>query len=93
MSNSVKGIWPKARDGHNTAVMYNKYMVIYAGLDDKDNVIQDIFLYDIENSELKKVYITTEDSGESNTYLDNYDFYDTTFSENQNIFIICIKEM
>ena len=49
MSNSVKGIWPKARDGHNTAIIYNKYMVIYAGLDDKDNVIQDVFLYDIEN--------------------------------------------
>ena len=49
MSNSVKGIWPKARDGHNTAIIYNKYMVIYAGLDDKDNVIQDIFLYEIEN--------------------------------------------
>ena len=48
ISNSGKGIWPKARDGHNTAVIFNKYMVIYAGLDDKDSEIQDIFLYDIE---------------------------------------------
>ena len=52
------------------------------------NIINSVVLYDIENSELKKVYITTEDSGESNTYLNNYYFYDTTFSENKNIFII-----
>ena len=48
IGNSGEGIWPSARDGHNTAVIYDKYMVIYAGLDDKDNVIQDIFLYEIE---------------------------------------------
>ena len=48
ISKNEKGIWPKPRDGHNTAVIYNKYMVIYAGLDDNDNVIQEIFLYEIE---------------------------------------------
>ena len=48
ISKNDKGIWPKPRDGHNTAVIYNKYMVVYAGLDDKDNVIQEIFLYEIE---------------------------------------------
>ena len=48
ITNSGNELWPQARDGHNTAVIYNKYMLIYAGLDDKDNVIQDIFLYEIE---------------------------------------------
>ena len=49
ISKTDKKIWPKPRDGHNTAVIYDKYMVVYAGLDEKDNVIQDIYLYDIEN--------------------------------------------
>ena len=49
ISKTDKKIWPKPRDGHNTAVIFDKYMVVYAGLDEKDNVIQDIYLYDIEN--------------------------------------------
>ena len=59
ITNSGNGLWPKARDGHNTAVIYDKYMVIYAGLDDKDNVIQDIFLYEIE----KKIWNQCEIQG------------------------------
>ena len=48
ISKNGKGTWPNPRDGHNTAVIFDKYMVIYAGLDGEDNVIQDIFLFDIE---------------------------------------------
>jgi hypothetical protein len=59
ITNSGNVLWPKARDGHNTAVIYDKYMVIYAGLDDKDNVIQDIFLYEIE----KKIWNQCEIQG------------------------------
>ena len=40
---------PSPRDGHLTSLIYDKYMVIYAGLNDEDNVIHDIFLFDIEN--------------------------------------------
>ena len=47
-----------------------------------------IVLFDLENSEVKKVYITKEDSGECNTYMGSYTFDYTTFSNDQNIFII-----
>ena len=40
---------PSARDGHLTSLIYNKYMMIYAGLDNDDKVINDIFLFDVEN--------------------------------------------
>ena len=52
------------------------------------NIQNSIILYDIEKSEVKKIYITKEDSGECNTYLPDYKFKDTTFSKHQNIFII-----
>ena len=48
ISSAGKTIWPKARDGHNTAVIFNRFMSVYAGLDDKDNVIKEIYLYEIE---------------------------------------------
>jgi hypothetical protein len=47
-----------------------------------------IILFDLDNSEVKKVYMTKEDSGECNTYLPSYTFNYTTFSNDQNIFII-----
>ena len=31
-------------DGHLTSIIYDKYMVIYAGLNDEDYVIHDIYL-------------------------------------------------
>ena len=40
---------PSPRDGHLTSLIYDKYMVIYAGLNDEDNVIHDIYLFDVEN--------------------------------------------
>ena len=43
-----EGQIPSARDGHISSLIYNKYMVIYAGLDEKDEVINDIFLFDID---------------------------------------------
>ena len=47
-----------------------------------------IILYDIENSELKKVYMKTEEStGNYNSYLGNYYFEDSSFSC-PNIFLI-----
>jgi len=53
-------------------------------------IINSIVLYDIENAELKKTYITNEDIGESNTYLVTFNFHynGTTFSNDQNIFVI-----
>jgi len=53
-------------------------------------IINSIVLYDIENAELKKTYITNEDIGESNTYLLSFNFHynGTTFSNDQNIFVI-----
>ena len=44
-----EGSPPSARDGHLSSLIYNKYMVIYSGLDDKDEVAKDIFLFDIDN--------------------------------------------
>ena len=46
----TEGPTPSARDGHLSSLIYNKYMVIYAGLDDKDEVVNDIFLFDINNN-------------------------------------------
>ena len=46
---SGSGKSPSSRDGHLTSLIYNKYMMIYAGLDNEDNVVHDIFLFDIEN--------------------------------------------
>ena len=44
----TEGYSPKPRDGHLSSLIYKKYMVIYAGLDDKDKVINDICILDIE---------------------------------------------
>ena len=46
---SGSGKSPSSRDGHLTSLIYNKYMMIYAGLDNEDNVVHDIYLFDIEN--------------------------------------------
>ena len=46
---SCTGKIPLPRDGHLTSLIYDKYMVIYAGLDNDDNVIHDIYLFDVEN--------------------------------------------
>ena len=68
--------------------------IIYGKEDQSYNcevyIINSIVLYDIENAELKKTYITNEDIGESNTYLESFNFYyyGTTFSNDQNIFVI-----
>ena len=66
--------------------------IIYGEEDDayncEINIKNSIVLYDIENSDLKKIYITTEDSGQCNTYLGSYIFDAGTFSNHQNIFII-----
>ena len=55
------------------------------------NIRNSIVLFDLENSVVKKIYITNEDSGEYNTYMCSYrfdTFGDKTFSNDQNIFII-----
>ena len=68
--------------------------IIYGKEDQSYNcevyIINSIVLYDIENAELKKTYITNEDIGESNTYLVTFNFHynGTTFSNDQNIFVI-----
>ena len=46
---SGSGNIPLPRDGHLTSLISNKYMMIYAGLDNEDNVIHDIHLFDVEN--------------------------------------------
>ena len=46
---SGSGNKPSPRDGHLTSLIYNKYMMIYAGLNNEDSVIHDIFLFDVEN--------------------------------------------
>ena len=56
---NAEGPTPSARDGHISALINNKYMVIYAGLDEKDEVANDIFLFDIEN----KKWIECEKEG------------------------------
>ena len=47
---TTQGKSPCARDGHLSTIIYNKYMVIYAGLNEKDEVINDIYLFDFENN-------------------------------------------
>ena len=55
----AEGYSPKPRDGHLSSLIYKKYMVIYAGLDDKDKVINDICIFDIE----KKKWLECELEG------------------------------
>ena len=43
---NTQGKSPCARDGHLSALIYNKYMVIYSGLNDKEEIINDLFLFD-----------------------------------------------
>ena len=45
----TEGPTPSARDGHISSLIYDKYMVIYAGLNENDEVANDLFLFDIEN--------------------------------------------
>ena len=45
----VEGLVPCARDGHLSSLIYNKYMIIYGGLNEKDEVTNDIYLFDISN--------------------------------------------
>ena len=45
ISSAGKTLCPKARDCHNTAIIFNRFMSLYAGLDDKDNFIKEIYLY------------------------------------------------
>ncbi len=47
---TTQGKSPCARDGHLSTIIYNRYMVIYAGLNEKDEVINDIYLFDFENN-------------------------------------------
>ena len=46
----TKGKSPCPRDGHLSTIIDNKYMVIYSGLNEKEEVINDIFLYDFSNN-------------------------------------------
>ena len=72
--------------------------IIYEKEDDnyncEFNIIYLIVLYDIENNDLKKIYMNIEDSnGNYNSYLGSYQFYDSdngysSFSYSQNIFLI-----
>ena len=47
---TTQGKSPCARDGHLSTIINNRYMVIYAGLNEKDEVINDIYLFDFENN-------------------------------------------
>ena len=51
---TTQGKCPCARDGHLSAKIYNKYMIIYAGLNEKDEVINDLYLLDLEKKEWKE---------------------------------------
>ena len=46
---TTQGKTPCPRDGHLSTIIYNKYMVIYSGLNENDKVINDIFLFNFEN--------------------------------------------
>ena len=45
---NTQGKCPCARDGHLSAMIYNKYMIIYSGLNDKEEIINDLFLFDFK---------------------------------------------
>ena len=45
----TQGKSPCPRDGHLSTIIYNKYMVIYSGLNEKDEVINDMHLFDFEH--------------------------------------------
>lgn len=47
-----------------------------------------ILLYDLEKSDIKKIYITTENTGILDTYMGNLDFTNSAFSNYENIFMI-----
>lgn len=39
---------PSARDGHCCGLIKNKYMFVYGGIDENDNNLSDVYLYDLE---------------------------------------------
>jgi hypothetical protein len=41
---------PSPREGHSTAIIKNNFLMIYGGLDENDNNLSDVHLYDISNS-------------------------------------------
>jgi hypothetical protein len=43
------GEGPSPREGHSSAIIKNNYVMIYGGLDENDNNVSDIYLYDIYN--------------------------------------------
>ena len=45
---TTQGKSPCPRDGHLSAIIYDKYMVIYSGINDKDEVVNDLFLFDFD---------------------------------------------
>ncbi len=45
---SAMGETPSPRDGHCCGVLYNKYIFIYGGIDEDDNSLSDINIFDIE---------------------------------------------
>ena len=71
-----QGKTPCARDGHLSAIINNKYMMIYSGLNDKDEVINDIDLLDLEQKkwvECEKINMNLIENrdGQSFAFLDN----------------------
>lgn len=44
---SYNGDSPSARDGHFSALIFNRYMLIYGGIDENDNSLSDIYLFDV----------------------------------------------
>ena len=40
---------PSPREGHSTALIKNNYVMIYGGLDENENNLSDVHLYDISN--------------------------------------------
>jgi hypothetical protein len=43
------GDLPSPREGHSSAIIKNNYLMIYGGLDENDNNVSDIHLYDLTN--------------------------------------------
>ena len=52
---NASGDWPEAREGHSSAIIRNNYIMIYGGLDESENLLENMYLLDLRNSFWHKV--------------------------------------
>ena len=51
----ANGAWPAPREGHSCAIIRNNYIMIYGGIDEKEDFLDNMYLLDLRNAFWHKV--------------------------------------